>query len=176
MSIEQPYNYRIPNHIKDIKNEKEKVIALLRNIRANASLLRIEFARESFQNISEAVEKGEWSFQNLNALNRGYLDRTIEKNVVLNHNINLSEAKQIVDDYRRHSEKGCEYCGNLGKVEGENKTGKYCKIGETEKDINWKPISNNDSLKIRESSKKYCDDRKPALMLLEEILKEIEDN
>lgn len=171
MSIEQPYNYRIPNHINDIKNEEEKVIALLRNIRANASLFRLEFARETLQNILEAVEKGEWSFKNLNVLNKDYLDKTIEKNVVLNHNINLSEAKQIIDDYIHHSKKGCESCINLGKIYKEMETGRYCKLDEDESSVIGLPISDF-SVKIREFYETGCENKKPVFRPLETVLLE----
>lgn len=88
----------------------------------------------------------------------------------------MSQAKEIIDNYKHLSEKGCEYCENLGKFEDKGKTGSYCKIGETEKKIDWFPISDNNSLKIREFAEKPCSDRTSALRPLEEILREMSQN
>ena len=158
-----------------MENKEEKVIALLRNIRVCAIRLNKDMAMADLQHVLDAVESEEWSFQNPNVPNRDILDRRIEKSAALNYNINLSEAKVIIDDYISHSERGCEYCGNLGKVYKNMEPGRYCKIGDTEKSIVDSPILNNESPKIHQFWKTGCTaDRTPTLRPLEEVLREAE--
>lgn len=174
MPLEQLHEYKIPSHIKEIKNEEEKVIALLRNIKDCASCLNLNMTFANLQDVLDMVEIGEWSFQNPNIPNRNILDRRIEKSTALNYNINLSEAKKIIDDYIAHSKKGCEYCGNLGVMYKDVEPGRYCKIEETEKLIVDFPIMNNVSPKIHQFWETGCKDRTPTLKPLEEVLKERE--
>jgi hypothetical protein len=172
MPLNKLYKYEIPEEINKMGDEEEKVIALLRNIRSNAALLRPSLSKENLEFVLERVKEGRWILSSQNILNTPFLDKSIGKEIKLNYDLNLSEAQEVIDNYIAHSEKGCEYCGNLGKVYEKNETFRYCKIDETEKSIVDFPLLNNESPKIHQFYKIGCKDRTSTFRLLEELLKE----
>jgi len=176
MSLNKLYKYSLPEEIKNIEDKGERVIGLLNNIRAVSSLLKPSFSKVNLKQVLDAVKEGRLVLQSQTSVNQINLEKSIGKQISLNYDIDLSEAKQIVNDYIARSERGCEYCGNLGKFYEDNETGRYCKIGETEKSIVNFPLMNNESPKIHEFWKTGCTDRTPTLKPLEELLRETEKN
>jgi hypothetical protein len=180
MSLNQLYKYNIPEEINNIQDAEEKVIALLKNVRANAGILRPHFLKADLEFILNIVKQGKWILQDQGNLNSVYLERRIGKEVRLNYDIDLSEAKMIIDNYIQFSEKGCESCVNLGKVYKEMETNRYCAFDETEKSIVNFPILNNESPKIHKFYEKGCKDkiskfRPLETVILEESIKKQDD-
>jgi hypothetical protein len=158
MPIHQLYKYEIPEEIKNIEDQEKKIINLLDEIKESSS------CRDTLISL--------WGLNKiLNAVNERKLIIPGRENG-LNYEIDLSKAKEIIDDYIARSEKGCEYCENLEKHYKDNKPGRYCKIDETEKSIIGFPISSNESIKIREFYKTGCKDRTSTLKSLEKVLLE----
>jgi hypothetical protein len=175
MSLHKLYKYSLPEEIKNIEDKGERVIGLLNNIRAVSALLKPSFSKVNLKQVLDAVKEGRLVLQSQTSVNQINLEKSIGKQISLNYDIDLSEAKEIVNDYIARSERGCEYCGNLGKVYKDMEPGRYCKIGDTEKSIVDSPILNNESPKIHQFWKTGCTaDRTPTLRPLEEVLKEHE--
>ena len=108
MSLEQPYRYKVSDGVRYTQNEEKKVIRLLKDVRNNVSILRPDIADQRLDAILEVIEIGEWKLQNLNVSNRKVLDSI--KQVELIYNIDLSQAKNIITQYRHDSEGGCQSC------------------------------------------------------------------
>jgi hypothetical protein len=174
MSLNKLYTYIIPTEIKDIENPAQQIIELLNNVRAVTALLKPSFSRVNLKHVSDAVKEGRLVLQSQTSVNPVNLERSIGKQISLNYDIDLSEAKQIIDNYIARSKRGCEYCGNLGTFYDKNETGKYCKIGETEKSIVNFPLMDNKSPKIHEFYVTGCKDRTQTFKPLEELLREAE--
>ncbi|HPD82139.1 MAG TPA: hypothetical protein PK357_03510 [Candidatus Pacearchaeota archaeon] len=172
MPLNQLYTYTVPEEIKKIEDAEEKVIALLRNVRANVGILRPHFLKADLEFILNVVKQGKWILQDQLNINSAFLERRIGKEVRLNYDINLSDAKEIIDDYTQFSEKGCKSCINLGKLYKEMETGRYCKLDETEKSIVESPILDNKSFKIHKFYKTGCDDKSPKFRPLETVILE----
>jgi hypothetical protein len=158
MPIHQLYKYEIPEEIKNMKNEEEKIIKMLDDIKESSRCRDTLISLFGLNKILNAVNKGKLIIPG--------------REHGLNYEVDLSEAKEIVDDYISRSEGGCEYCGNLGKTYKNNETGRYCKIDETEKSIIRFPISSNESIKIREFYKKGCKEKTSSFKPLERVLLE----
>jgi hypothetical protein len=168
MSLEQPYNYVISDGIKYTQNEEEKIIRLLKDVRENICLLRPDLANQELDTVLEAIEKGEWNLQNLNIPGKELFDPI--KQIEVNYHIDLSQAKEIIDNYRHFSEGGCRPCINLINFPKDMETCQYCKIGENEDSLKDTNVSNK-SPKVQEFYKRGCDDRCPVLKRrLEEVL------
>ncbi len=172
MALNKLYDYTVPWEIKNIEDKEKQVIELLNNIRATTAVIKPSFSRVNLKLVLDTVKEGKLVLQSQTGVNPIKLERSIGKEISQNYKIDLSEAKGIIDDYMAHSERGCEYCGNLGKVYKDMETDKYCKIGETEKSIVKSPILNNESPKIHQFWKTGCNDRTLTLKPLEELLTE----
>jgi len=142
-------------------NEELKIIRLLKDVRDSVALLRPDLGNERLENILDAVEKGEMIISKTSDEDKLWVE--------LNYNVDLSDAKKIVDDYKAQTEKGCEHCGNIGKFYKDMETYRYCKIGESENSVAKLPISDK-STKINQFYKTGCEDRTPSLRPLEEVL------
>ena len=103
MPLEQPYIFETEKYLAYVGSEKEKIVNLLNEIRDNAAFLKSSLADTRLETILEFVEKGEWSFQ----------DRIHPKKkwVGVNGNIDLSQARKIVENYKNL----CEQDYNLLK-------------------------------------------------------------
>ena len=165
--LEQEYKYVIPKHIGEMKDKEGQVLALLRNVRNDVVILNGKAAIAGLQDILDFVEKGEWIIPKKVDTELGFLDKDIEKRSRINYNINLSEAKQIIDNYRNDSEGGCQSCINIkSHYPVPNETSRYCKIFETEKtsDQEFSPM-------LEKYYKTGCKDKEPILKRkLEELL------
>ncbi|MCX6750639.1 MAG: hypothetical protein NTZ83_04235 [Candidatus Pacearchaeota archaeon] len=156
-------------HEPEIKSitKKEQVIELLKEVKSSIgrylNIVNLTNPKESLKDILKIIEKGEYE---------GRRNTTVDLEQDPIYRVDLSKAKEIIDDYRARSERRCEYCGNLGTVYKDMKPGRYCKIGETEKSIVELPTLNNESPKIHEFWKAGCNDRTPTLKPLEELLEE----
>lgn len=164
MSLELKYKYKVCKGVGYTNHEEQKIIRLLKDVRTSVALLRPDFESKRLEDILEVVEKGKLIFQK-------------EANpeeiwVELNYKIDLSEAKEIIDDYRYKSEGGCQSCKNLGKFYRDMETYRYCKIGEDESSVVGLPISDQSS-KINKFYKEGCGDKDPVFKKkIEEIIKE----
>jgi len=102
MPLEQKYDYVIPNHIKKIKAPEDQILALLRDVKSNVALLNMDIRRLSLQDVSNIIERGELIFPKI--ISDG------NKEVKINYNVDLSKAKQLINDYKYKSEGGCQSC------------------------------------------------------------------
>lgn len=170
MPLNKLYTYEPWKGIGFIQNPEKRIIGLLEDVRNNAALLIPELKDIRLNAILEVVEKGEWKIK--------VKEKQEMPQVELNYKIDLSKAKEMLDNYRNIYENQCRYCNNYTKFNNREKnlTGAYCKKGETDKNIDWFPISNNTSLRIRGNSKNHCKDRIPKIKSIEEILQEHTDH
>ena len=163
MTLKEKYEYEICKGVEYVQNEEKKVLDLLRDVRASVALLRPDVENQRLDDILEVVEKGKWILQK---------KVNPEKPAVeLSYNIDLSEAKQLIDDYRKNSEGGCQSCKNLRRFFKNMETYKYCKIGEDESSVLNPPVSNLSS-KIEKFYKEGCGEDKEVKIKtkLEELL------
>lgn len=163
MSLEQRYEYEIPENIKKNKDREGQVLGLLRDVRANVCLLRPDISSHGLDVILKAVEEGEWILQKKD---NAVLKKKGEE-AELNYNIDLYQAKYLIGQYRRDSEGGCRPCIHIRSYmpcQDEHVT--YCNLYEKEG-----VVSEGSSPRIAEFYKRGCDDRDPVLKRkLEEIL------
>jgi hypothetical protein len=165
MVLEQEIKYKVCDEVRYTQNEESKILNLLRDVRASVALLRPDMTNQRLDAILEVVEKGEWIIE----------DKVNPKEplVALNYNIDLSEANNLVRQYRQHSEGGCQSCLSrkiYSPMQGESFT--YCNMRETEAFAkeNW-TINISKSPRIEKFSKTGCDDKTPILKRkLEEVL------
>jgi len=163
MTLKEKYEYEICKGVEYVQNEEKKVLDLLRDVRASVALLRPDVENQRLDDILEVVEKGKWILQK---------KVNPEKPAVeLSYNIDLSEAKQVIYNYRRNSEGGCQSCKNLRRFFKNMETYKYCKIGEDESSVLNPPVSNLSS-KIEKFYKEGCGEDKEVKIKtkLEELL------
>jgi hypothetical protein len=165
MVLEQPIKYKVCDGVRYTQNPETKILNLLRDIRRSVAILKPLISNHRLDNILEFVERGEWIIE--------AKVNTKEPLVVLNYNIDLSEAKNLVLQYRQNSEGGCQSCEHLKNhtpLPGERI--KYCNEYEDEKlaSENW-TINTSESPRISKFYKIGCDVKVPILKRkLEEVL------
>lgn len=159
MSLEQKNKYKIPEYIKKIKDREGQVLVLLRDVRDCVALLKPVLKNQGLDAILKVVEEGEWSIQ----------DKVdpIKTEVEINYNIDLSQAKCIISQYRRDSEGGCQSCNYINSYmpcQDEHVT--YCSLYEKAG-----VVGEGSSPRIAQFSKTGCADKEPRLKRkLEEVL------
>lgn len=161
MSLELKYKYKVCKGVGYTNHEEQKIIRLLKDVRTSVALLRPDFENKRLEDILEVVEKGKLIFQK-------------EANpeeiwVELNYKIDLSEAKEIIDDYRYKSEGGCQSCkrkASFMPFSDEHVT--YCSLYENESTTN-----EGSSPRITQFYNTGCDDKEVIFnKKIEEIIKE----
>ena len=167
MPLEQKYNYKISDGIRYTPSEEEKVIRLLKDVRDNVSLLRPDLEKQRLEIILEVVEKGKWELQDLNVPNTKSLDSL--KQIELIYNIDLSQAKNIIAQYRHDSEGGCESCVKRGHyMPFSDEHVFFCSKYESPEKLDFGNSPRR--IKFNETG---CDEKEPILKRkLEEVLKE----
>lgn len=105
MPLEQKINYTPCEGVKYTQKETDKIINLVVDVRRNAALLNEGLKGQRLDLVLENIEKGNWIIQDIK--------RTDPKNtwVCLNYNLDLSEARKIINEYnnKRLSEKEIMY-------------------------------------------------------------------
>jgi hypothetical protein len=165
MVLEQPIKYKVCKGVGYTQNEETKILNLLRDVRASVTLLRPDMAKQRLDIILEAVEKGELILQKSVDSKKSWVE--------LNYNIDLSDAQQIISNYRRNSEGGCQSCISLRSYTPfPGDYFKYCKEVENEAFAidNWNN-NTSESPTIRKFYDIGCENRKPIISKrLEELL------
>lgn len=170
MPLKQEFVYKIWEGVKFIPGEENRVIGMLKDVRLNLSMLDKDFKGKSLQEILKIIEE----------------DKLIIKHKSDNENpqaeivyeIDLSNARTRINNYRHDSEGGCQSC-KLKKVytplQGEHFT--YCEKVEDEvfaRD-NWS-LTNSQSPRISQFYKTGCGEKEPILKRkLEEVLKDYKE-
>lgn len=101
MPLEQKINYTPCEGVKYTQKETDKIINLIVDVRRNAALLNSGLRGQRLDLVLDNIEKGNWIIQDVK--------KTDPKNtwVCLNYNLDLSEARKIINEYnnKRLSEK-----------------------------------------------------------------------
>lgn len=146
-------------------NSENDIILLLRNVRHNLGELcdgsltngtLKDFSKESLGEIVSVIDEGHYNISK---------DKTTDR-------VDLSKAHELLVQYRRLSEPGCQSCQHYETFmpEGEADTFKsYCGASETKEDLIKRIFM---SQKIREHLEKGCDERVPVFRPLDEVLAE----
>ncbi len=96
----------------------------------------------------------------------------IEQNPFLFNSINLSQAKNLLNDYRYKSEGGCQSCQKIKYFKPlPDETLSYCSLSEKQEDAIADMDASSQSERIKQYFQKGCEERKPIFRLLEEVLK-----
>jgi hypothetical protein len=167
MPIEKKCEYKVCKGVEYTQNRETQIINLLKDVQENAALLNANCKYNKLDFILEMVEKGEWIIEDKRDLKR--------LEVELHYNLDLSQAKYLVNKYRNDSEGGCKSC-KLREVAYPLPEESFIYCGKVEDKAfaidNW---SNNNfqSPTIKKFSEKGCPDKKPKLSrTIEEVLKE----
>jgi len=167
MSLNKPVKYIPGKYLSYIQGQGERIIGLLKDVRDSVALLRPDLKNQRLDIVLEVIEEGKWILQ----------EKTdkMNSNIELNYEVDLTIARDIVNNYRNGSEGGCKSC-SLRRVytpmEGERFT--YCSKHENEDFAinNWN-INNSQSPTIKEFYEKGCDEKEIVFARkLEEILQE----
>lgn len=106
MPLEQNFVYTPWEGIKFIQDGEEgRILGLLKDVRANLSILKPNFSNQNLKEILVLVEGKELILQ--------ARPNEKEPHAEINYRIDLSNAKQRIDQYRRDSEGGCQSCKRL---------------------------------------------------------------
>lgn len=139
--------------LKDISSESasESVLSMLRDVRINIGKVDSSFADVDLRRVLEVVEAGKY-----------------EINGSISTRIDFSFAKDVIDTYRRYSERGCQSCVSFGRetIDAQDaSTGWYCKVSDLDYDANTigKPgvKYSGFSPKVEKYYNVPCDDWKP---------------
>lgn len=112
---------RYTPEIREIKSESE-VSNVLFSLRANLSLINKKYSYKSLKDILEIVKIGKEIIH--------------REGSPIQEEINLSEIRKILSNYRKLSEGGCYSCIHLHLSKPySDETNFYCQLKETEEDI-----------------------------------------
>ena len=126
--------------IKEI-NEEKQIIELLNEVSEDLSILR-DGPAGSITSILKSIEKGEYQFKG-------------DKGVV--NVIDLSQAKTLINQYRKDSEGGCEPCKEKDYYKPNSDDSiKYCKLHELPKFVD-----SDISPRLKQFYEKGCKDKTP---------------
>jgi hypothetical protein len=167
MVLEQEIKYKVCDEVRYTQSEEAKIINLLKDVRRSVAILKPVLSNHRLDTILEVIERGNWIIQ----------DKVNPKEplVALNYNVDLSEAKNLVGQYRQHSEGGCQSCKAIRHyMPFQGDYFKYCSKVEDEEfaKSNWSN-HNSASSTIRKFYPTGCDDKEPIhKRKLEEVLKD----
>jgi hypothetical protein len=154
MVLKNNLTYESP--IKKIKSEVD-VIVLLNDVASNLHSVGYPTPAVSLKEFLKIIEKGKYETQGKDNLNINSVD--------------LSEAQDLIADYRRQSEGGCESCTHIGRYmpfPDEHVT--YCSLYENEN-----IVGEGSSPRIETFYETGCDEKKPIFSkTIENIVKEHE--
>jgi len=105
MPLEQNFVYKVWKGVDYIQGEGERIIGLLKDVRLNLSMLDKDFEGKSLQDILEVVEKNELVIK--------HQSNDENPQAEISYNIDLSYAKNRINQYRNDSEGGCKSCKRL---------------------------------------------------------------
>jgi hypothetical protein len=142
--------------------KEEQLIDFLKEIKSSIgrylNIVNLTSPKESLKDILKIVEEGKYE-------GRRNTTVTLEQDPI--YRIDLSKAKQIIYNYRRNSEGGCQSCKKIASYmpcQDEHVT--YCTLFEVA-DV----VSSGSSPRISAFYQAGCNDRKPVFKRkLEEIL------
>ena len=100
MVLEQEIKYKVCDGVRYTQNPETKILNLLRDVRASAAILKPILSNHRLDTILEVVERGYWIIENK--------VNPKEPLVALNYNVDLSQATNLVRQYRHDSEGGCQ--------------------------------------------------------------------
>jgi len=146
--------------LKGIEKE-EDVIELLKEVKKNIDEIyptTKPFQKKPLKEVLEIVEKGSYTppFARYSILDE----------------IDLLRAKNLISEYRRLSEKGCQSCKNLAKACYFNEIFFFCELHEKEQYDNPGKINidSNYSPRVLQYEETGCNERQAVFRKLEEIL------
>ncbi|MCF7910207.1 hypothetical protein K9L16_00855 [Candidatus Pacearchaeota archaeon] len=99
-----------------------------------------------------------------------YFNLSLCSKLNLKSKFDLSPAKKLLRDYGEKSREGCRSCRLLGKGYESNETGLYCKLEETEKDIDF--ANSGRSKRVMKNYDSGCERGKPIFRPIEVVLEE----
>jgi|WetSurMetagenome_2_1015567.scaffolds.fasta_scaffold1236104_1 hypothetical protein len=151
MVLQSKLTYEPP--IEEIKSEGD-VIVLLDDVAANLHSVGYPTPMVSLREFLPIIKKGKYKIQGKDKFSITSVD--------------LSKARDLIADYRRKSEGGCQSCNHIGKhmpFPDEHVT--YCGLYEAE-DV----VSEGSSPRINKYYNKGCNERAPIFSkTIETILK-----
>ena len=161
MPLEQNFVYVPWKGIGFIPGEEGRMIGLLKDVRENLVALNTEFSNKKLKEILNAVEEGELKIKS-NKIN----EESPKAEII--YTVDLSKAKQRVNQYRHDSEGGCKSCKKFGHyMPLQDEHVLYCKAHE-KCDV----VDSGESPRISKFYKNGCDEKDIIIQRkLEEILK-----
>jgi len=161
MVLEQEIKYKVCDGVRYTQNPETKILNLLRDVRASAAILKPILSNHRLDTILEVVERGYWIIENK--------VNPKEPLVALNYNVDLSQATNLVRQYRHDSEGGCQSCKAIRHyMPFQDEHVLYCSKYEKQ-DV----TDSGHSPRIEKFSKTGCNDKEQILgRKLEEVLKE----
>lgn len=160
MPLEQNFTYKVWKGVDYIQGESERIIGLLKDVRSNLSILDKDFKGKSLQEILKLVEEKELIIKH----------KSDEENpqAELIYNVDLSNARTRVAQYRHNSEGGCKSCKEFRHyMPFQDEHMFYCNLYE-----NLNKIYFGNSPRIEKFQKEGCDEKQVKIpMKLEDVIK-----
>lgn len=126
MVLVQELTYK--SHIKELtKRKTPDIIGLLKDVKETFSKLDPKFKKKSLRDILKLIEKGSDN------------ECKIRIKGKIPYEVDISEAAQVIEFYREHSEGGCKSCVSLRQetIDAQDATsGWYCQVSDPDYDAN----------------------------------------
>lgn len=164
MPLQQDYNYKIPEHIRNIQDKESQILNLLRDVKSNISILKKDITKLSLVEILQIVENEKCIIKK--QVDLRHLERKIQTRAGINYEVDLSEAKQMVRNYRNNSEGGCGSCKYIRSyMPLQDEHVLFCKKYEKE-DV----VDSGNSPRISQFYEDGCDDKE---VIIKRKIKEV---
>jgi hypothetical protein len=140
----------------------DSVLSMLRDVGADIKKLDDSFQHLDLEKVRQTIEKGEYII-------KGKVSTIID----------LSEAKEIIEQYREDSEGGCQSCQKLGSevIDAmDADIGYYCEVADPDCKKGWIPeyqsrvTYSGNSPKVKKYYHNPCKDWKPTFSPTLEVL------
>jgi len=148
MVLESEIKYKAP--FKEIKKEKD-VIKLLNDVGKDLHMVGLRASEASLKEFLRIIEKGKYE----------------KSSEGIKQVVDLSDAKFLVNQYRRGSEGGCQSCKKYGHyMPFQDEHVFYCGLDENPEKVDF-----GKSQKIKKFYETGCEDKKPVFTkTIEEII------